>query len=256
MTQRYCKVRNCNYSQFHTTRSHKCGKCEKFGHGQIECDEFLRIQRLQRYYYDKMPLEEQCSITNCMFKEYHSIESHQCSNCNEFKHSIYTCPVIGESASSMPPVIDDMTPTTYQPPPQTTYIPPMSSPTYGGPMAPASSYDGPMAPASSYDGPMAPASSYGVPMESKSSYGGPMAPASSYGGPMESASLYGGADKKYKVTCYICKDKNDYDKTKIHVKADCGVCLVNNVDFVFPCGHTCCETCFDSPYFSKWVKLN
>jgi hypothetical protein len=232
MSEKYCRIYNCNYAEFHTTRSHKCGKCRKFGHGIMECDEFLRINRLKRFFYEEMPPEKRCTIIYCDYKKYHSIESHQCSKCYQFQHSIDTCPTVRISSSSfnLPHSINGAS-STYPPPPQTTYTPPVSLPA----LAPDTAYASAPAITSS------------------------LAPVSSS---MTSASLlmsspgYGAVGKKYIVTCYICKDTNDYDKTKIHVKADCGICLVNNVDFIFPCGHTCCEECFDSPSFSNWVKLN
>ena len=30
------QVQNCRFLYVHTTKSHKCGICHKFGHGQIE----------------------------------------------------------------------------------------------------------------------------------------------------------------------------------------------------------------------------
>lgn len=32
-----CKVKYCRFSAFHTTKSHQCGGCGHFGHGQMEC---------------------------------------------------------------------------------------------------------------------------------------------------------------------------------------------------------------------------
>jgi hypothetical protein len=32
-----CKCVECRHSNDHLTYYHKCGKCERFGHGQYEC---------------------------------------------------------------------------------------------------------------------------------------------------------------------------------------------------------------------------
>ena len=33
----YCKVNYCRFADKHTTFGHRCGKCGKYGHGQMEC---------------------------------------------------------------------------------------------------------------------------------------------------------------------------------------------------------------------------
>ena len=45
-----CKVQGCRYSTSHSTESHKCGKCDQFGHGQIECGNFQKIKKLEKYF--------------------------------------------------------------------------------------------------------------------------------------------------------------------------------------------------------------
>ena len=32
----FCKVKGCRFKYTHTTKAHKCGICNQFGHGQIE----------------------------------------------------------------------------------------------------------------------------------------------------------------------------------------------------------------------------
>ena len=32
-----CKAINCRFKTTHITAGHKCGKCGKYGHGQVEC---------------------------------------------------------------------------------------------------------------------------------------------------------------------------------------------------------------------------
>ena len=41
-----CKVYGCKYSTFHSTETHKCGKCHHHGHGRVECGNSQKIRDL------------------------------------------------------------------------------------------------------------------------------------------------------------------------------------------------------------------
>ena len=41
-----CKVEGCRFSDKHITQNHKCGTCGKYGHGQRECGNSLKIVQL------------------------------------------------------------------------------------------------------------------------------------------------------------------------------------------------------------------
>lgn len=87
----YCKVSHCNHPKSHTTIGHKCGKCHNYGHGQIECGDIDKINKLSLL-TSNIPEELQCCIKNCMHKSSHTISGHQCINCKKFAHDITECP--------------------------------------------------------------------------------------------------------------------------------------------------------------------
>ncbi len=45
-----CKVQGCRYSTSHSTESHKCGKCQQFGHGQVECGNLQKMKSLEKHF--------------------------------------------------------------------------------------------------------------------------------------------------------------------------------------------------------------
>ena len=77
----FCKVKYCRYSNYHTTSGHQCGKCKKYGHGAIECGNTNYINQLMKYKDDKLPLNKQCTNSNCSHKYNHTSESHICNKC-------------------------------------------------------------------------------------------------------------------------------------------------------------------------------
>ena len=42
-----CKVAGCRHPHNHVTLGHLCGKCGKYGHGQMECGNQIQIDRLK-----------------------------------------------------------------------------------------------------------------------------------------------------------------------------------------------------------------
>jgi hypothetical protein len=89
-----CKVKYCRFSISHVTKSHVCGKCKKLGHGEIECGDQYKINRLNMFLNDEILIDMQCSFGGCSSKKYHTIDAHHCEHCNERLHSKETCPKI------------------------------------------------------------------------------------------------------------------------------------------------------------------
>ena len=86
----YCQVTNCRYRFSHTTSGHKCGKCQNYGHGIIECSNDELFNNLKQFHSDIMPKSEQCTVSICKHRDSHSIEAHFCKKCNG-RHSIDQC---------------------------------------------------------------------------------------------------------------------------------------------------------------------
>jgi hypothetical protein len=90
--QKYCKVIKCRFPSFHTTSGHKCGSCNNYGHGLIECMDPRLFIRLNSYLNEYLPIEEQCKFGGCKTSKYHTSEAHHCLECNSRLHSVSTCP--------------------------------------------------------------------------------------------------------------------------------------------------------------------
>jgi hypothetical protein len=98
-----CQVKGCNYADYHVTSFHKCGKCNNYGHGQLECDNVIALRNLGFYYLDKVPKDKKCKIGGCKHKDKHTTEGHTCHYCGSFgiKNHIKNCPKNGAN------IIDD-----------------------------------------------------------------------------------------------------------------------------------------------------
>lgn len=81
----YCKVRGCRFNRTHITMTHKCGTCGKFGHGNWECNHPPLRNRLEQNFKhtELIPINDRCSIYNCMLPWTHTIDAHYCSKCGE-----------------------------------------------------------------------------------------------------------------------------------------------------------------------------
>lgn len=99
-TNKFCKVTNCRFSHSHTTKSHLCGKCKIYGHGEVECRNTYAINNLKKYWTDKLPDNLKCTFTNCRFSEYHTSDAHHCPLCFGRAHTVDTCPTMSNGASS------------------------------------------------------------------------------------------------------------------------------------------------------------
>lgn len=88
----YCKVKNCRFPHSHTTRGHKCGNCNKYGHGIMECGDLYKLNNLKQFLNDTLPNDIQCDYINCNNREYHTREAHVCDYCNSIGHDISDCP--------------------------------------------------------------------------------------------------------------------------------------------------------------------
>lgn len=92
--RKYCKVKGCRFSNYHTTIAHRCGICNQYGHGQIECNNDTLKQSLIKYLEDSMPNHRCCEFANCTYPWSHSSESHHCFLCGERgTHSAQQCPI-------------------------------------------------------------------------------------------------------------------------------------------------------------------
>lgn len=80
----WCKINGCRYPNTHIATGHRCGKCNKFGHGQVECGKPVALRQLaditKNDSLDKMMY---CSSNGCTKKHNHTIEAHICSVCSK-----------------------------------------------------------------------------------------------------------------------------------------------------------------------------
>jgi len=92
MSQSYCIVQGCRFSSTHLTSSHKCGKCGRFGHGQMECNNSIMINQLKSNSISiKLPQNLYCESLYCPCPWSHTSESHYCLQCQE-RHLETNCP--------------------------------------------------------------------------------------------------------------------------------------------------------------------
>lgn len=91
MSQNYCIVQGCRFPSTHLTKSHKCGKCGRFGHGQVECRNQSLIDQLNITSKSiKLPSHLNCTSIFCPCPWTHTSESHYCSQCQE-RHQESVC---------------------------------------------------------------------------------------------------------------------------------------------------------------------
>jgi hypothetical protein len=89
----YCQVAECTYPSTHTTIAHRCGRCNVYGHGQLECRNPSLVADLRRFGADELPHHLYCTIAGCATRITHTNSSHHCRTCNERgTHSMVNCP--------------------------------------------------------------------------------------------------------------------------------------------------------------------
>jgi len=92
MAQVYCIVKGCRFPSTHLTCSHKCGRCGKFGHGQMECCNWPKIVALRENSHSIVfPPYIQCQSILCPCPWTHSYDGHYCTHCGE-RHHETLCP--------------------------------------------------------------------------------------------------------------------------------------------------------------------
>lgn len=67
--------------------SHQCSKCEKYGHGIVECDPLFS----RGIPIVDIPVEKQCTISTCQHRDTHTTDGHQCRLCKRYGHSYNEC---------------------------------------------------------------------------------------------------------------------------------------------------------------------
>jgi len=86
-----CKVQGCRFLLSHVTKGHKCGKCNDYGHGETECKNDLKKQKLKQYFLEELNDELKCKFGGCKYSKYHTTDAHHCSDCGGRLHSNATC---------------------------------------------------------------------------------------------------------------------------------------------------------------------
>ncbi len=88
-----CKVYGCRYANAHVTNGHKCGKCNCFGHGQVECGHENKYKALQQYFSDVIPSSQFCQVRNCSHPHLHKTSGHCCRYCGKHDRHMKECPI-------------------------------------------------------------------------------------------------------------------------------------------------------------------
>lgn len=87
----YCQVAGCRFPSFHSTSAHKCGNCDYFGHGVMECQDADKIRHLSSLEDRLIPIHSRCTISGCMYPETHTNGSHHCRYCMGKDHGEADC---------------------------------------------------------------------------------------------------------------------------------------------------------------------
>lgn len=84
----------------HVTRGHECGRCGRYGHGQIECGDPNAYNALRRF-RNVLPASLHCRYRCCDFRRFHTSSAHRCSYGGHHGHSVLNCIRIDAMASSL-----------------------------------------------------------------------------------------------------------------------------------------------------------
>ena len=80
--QVFCAVRNCRFPGSHLTCAHKCGTCQEYGHGQMECNSIqMRSALSQAAQHITLPSFMHCNAVNCSNRASHTVDAHHCETC-------------------------------------------------------------------------------------------------------------------------------------------------------------------------------
>ena len=89
----YCKVSECDCPYTHVTLGHKCNKCKRYGHGEIECNNLDYLNYLKNF-NKELPTSIQCKFGGCRYYKYHTNDYHFCQLCLEKYHSQDSCELL------------------------------------------------------------------------------------------------------------------------------------------------------------------
>lgn len=79
----FCLVSGCRFANSHLTKSHQCGKCKQFGHGQVECGNYTKINNLIKMSRGiRFPENLRCQSPGCRQAYSHCSDAHICSQCS------------------------------------------------------------------------------------------------------------------------------------------------------------------------------
>ena len=87
----YCRVKWCRYPYAHITSAHKCGGCDAFGHGRMECGNRYAESQLTMFRETLLPQSMHCDIFGCIYPQTHTRESHHCHHCFRQDHGERDC---------------------------------------------------------------------------------------------------------------------------------------------------------------------
>jgi hypothetical protein len=93
----YCTVNSCRYADTHNSSGHRCGTCNKYGHGQLECQNGAVTPKVVN-----IPKDKQCTIHGCQHRSNHTNGGHQCRTCKKYGHAWISCDDINAVAGSVP----------------------------------------------------------------------------------------------------------------------------------------------------------
>lgn len=76
----YCYVADCTSPASHVTTAHKCS-CGEFGHGEYECKDVEKKNKLDDHENDIMPNNKRCRQPKCGYRDSHMSGYHSCRSC-------------------------------------------------------------------------------------------------------------------------------------------------------------------------------
>ena len=108
---KYCKVIECRFAWSHVTQGHRCGKCGRYGHGEVECGNRSLINDLhQLSANDQLPHSKHCQMRYCSYRWSHETIAHYCRFCH-LNHNCSQC-LIGQTPFIQNHEAGDMGPAT------------------------------------------------------------------------------------------------------------------------------------------------